>query len=143
MTEGNKICNKNHVLSWCFHWVQDYDTPHVMPNAYCSYSMIYFKYPKLISHHKREKHWVDNTNNQCHDPIALSVVWRIKWWPTRQFMLLLEMTELKAASSRAQSRKKAEHQASVKFPCAPVFYYTESYRFTIQVANRRKVGKAK
>ncbi len=50
--------------------------------------------------------WVNDTNNCRHDPIALSAVWRTKWWPNRQFTFLLEVAEANAANSRARARKE-------------------------------------
>mmetsp|Transcript_11947 Transcript_11947/g.25230 ORF Transcript_11947/g.25230 Transcript_11947/m.25230 type:complete len:88 (-) Transcript_11947:14-277(-) len=50
-------------------------------NADGSRSRIHFKYPEPISCHNQAKHWVDDTNIRQHDPIAISDVWRTKWWP--------------------------------------------------------------
>ena len=91
--------------------VEDHETLRSVTNADGSHSTIRFKYPEPISHHNRAKHWVDDTNNRRHDPIALSAVWRTKWWPTRQFTFLLEVAEANAANARSQARKqKAEPQ---------------------------------
>ncbi len=35
---------------------------------------INFKYPKPISRHNQAKHWVDDTNNQQHDPNVLTTI---------------------------------------------------------------------
>jgi hypothetical protein len=40
-----------------------------------------FKYAKLFSRHNHAKHWVDNVNNCCHDPMGLEKVWQTKRWP--------------------------------------------------------------
>ncbi len=60
------------------------------------------------SHCKHAKQWVDNTNNWCHDLIALSAVWRTKWWHTRQFIFLLDIAEANAAYLRGDTRNKKE-----------------------------------
>ena len=39
-----------------------------------------FKYAEPFSHHNRAKHWVDEVNNCCQDPIGLEEVWAAKWW---------------------------------------------------------------
>jgi len=91
--------------------VDDHNTFRDTTNADGSRSRIQFKYPGPISRHNRAKHWVDDSNNRRHDPIALSDVWRTKWWPNRQFTFLLEVAEANAANARARARKeKAEPQ---------------------------------
>ncbi len=39
-----------------------------------------FKYTEPFSRYSRAKHWVDDVNNRCHDPIGLEEVWGTKWW---------------------------------------------------------------
>ncbi len=91
--------------------VDDHNTFCNTTNADGSRSMIQFKYPEPISCHNRAKHWVDGSNNCQYDPIALSDVWRTKWWPNRQFTFLLEVAKANAANAKAQARKeKAEPQ---------------------------------
>ncbi|KAL7462772.1 hypothetical protein ACHAXS_004154 [Conticribra weissflogii] len=86
--------------------VEDHETSRDVTNADGSRSLVRFKYPEPISRHNRAKHWVDDTNNRRHDPIALSAVWRTKWWPNRQFTFLLEVAKANAANSRARARKE-------------------------------------
>ncbi len=57
------------------------------------------KYQDPILYHKQAKHWVDNTNSFWHDPVAISAVWRTKWWPTRQFTFHMEVAKENAADS--------------------------------------------
>jgi len=58
-----------------------------------------------MSRHNHSKHWVDDVNNQRHDPIGLEEVWATKWWPTRQFTFLCSVAEVNAVNSRARGRK--------------------------------------
>ena len=53
------------------------------------------------------KHWVDNVNSCCHDPIGLEEVWQTKWWPTRQFTSIHSVAEVNAVQSWAQAWHKA------------------------------------
>ncbi len=58
--------------------LDDHDTFRDTTNADGSRLRIQFKYPEPISCHNQPKHWVDDSNNCRHDPIALSDVWRTK-----------------------------------------------------------------
>jgi hypothetical protein len=42
-----------------------------------------FKYLEPFSRYSQGKHWVDDVNNCCHDPIGLEEIWQTKWWPQR------------------------------------------------------------
>ncbi len=84
--------------------VENHETLRYVTNACGSHSTMRLKYPEPISHHNQAKHWVHDTNNWQHDPIALSVVWRTKWWPTRQFTFLLEVAEANIANARSPAR---------------------------------------
>ena len=60
-----------------------------------------FNYPEFLSRHNHSKHWVDDINNRCHDPIGLEQVWHTKWWPTRQFTFICSVAEANAVNCRA------------------------------------------
>ncbi len=64
-----------------------------------------FNYVELMSHHNCNKHWVDDVNNRCHDPIGLEDVSATKWWPTRQFTFICSVAEVNAVNSQAQGMK--------------------------------------
>jgi hypothetical protein len=65
-----------------------------------------FKYAKYLSRHNRSKHWVDNVNNRCHNPIGLEDVWATKWWPNRQFTFILSVVEANAVQARGRGKKE-------------------------------------
>ncbi len=65
-----------------------------------------FNYVELMSLHNCSKHWVDDINNRCHDPISLEDVWTTKWWPTRQFTFICSVTEVNAVNLRDQGKKE-------------------------------------
>ncbi len=72
---------KNYVIkiTSCYgvlNWMDNHEIKKYVTNMDDSYSPIRFKYSELISHHNQAKNWVDDTNNQSLDPIALSVIWR-------------------------------------------------------------------
>ncbi len=52
--------------------MNDQKTLQSVTNKGGSCSMIRFKHPEPISYHNQAKYWVDETNNQWHDPITLS-----------------------------------------------------------------------
>ena len=60
-----------------------------------------FNYPEFLSRHNHSKHWVDDINNRCHDPIGLEQVWHTKWWPTRQFTFICSIAEANAVNCQA------------------------------------------
>ncbi len=86
--------------------VDDHDTFCDITNADGSRLRIQFKYPEPILLDNRDRHCVDFPNNCRHHPIALSDVWRTKWWPNRQFTFLLEVAEANEANERAHARKQ-------------------------------------
>ncbi len=65
-----------------------------------------FKYAEPLSHHNRAKHWVDDVNNCRHAPIGLEEMWRMKWWPNRQFTFLLLVAEVNCVQAWARARNK-------------------------------------
>ena len=68
-----------------------------------------------MSRHNKAKHWVDDVNNQRHDPNGLEDVWATKWWPNRQFTFLCSVAEVNAIQSRARARKlPAESQTEFR-----------------------------
>ncbi len=81
--------------------VKDHVTFCIVTDADGSGLLIQFIYPEPISFHNQEKHWMDNSTNQQHYPIALSDSWRTKWLPNSQFIFLLEGAEANAANARA------------------------------------------
>ena len=66
-----------------------------------------FKYLEPFSRYSRAKHWVDDVNNRCHDPIGLEEVWQTKWWPMRQFTFICLGEEVNAVHSLARGKCKA------------------------------------
>jgi hypothetical protein len=52
------------------------------------------------------KHWVDDVNNRCHDPIGLETTWKTKWWPNRQITFLMLIAEVNAGQAHACARDK-------------------------------------
>ncbi len=96
---------------WVLTRVEDHVTFCDVANADGSRLWIHFKYPEPTSCHNQANHWFDDSNNQQHDPIALSDVWRTKWWPNCQFTFLLEVAKANAENARACAKLvKAEPQ---------------------------------
>ena len=65
-----------------------------------------FKYSEPFSRYSQGKHWVDDHNNCCHDPIGLEEVWHTKWWPMRQFTFICAVAEVNAVQSRARGKRE-------------------------------------
>ena len=65
-----------------------------------------FNYSEPLSRHNHSKHWVDDINNRCHDPIGLEQVWHTKWWPTRQFTFICPVAEANAVMCQARATKE-------------------------------------
>ncbi len=63
-----------------------------------------FRYPEPFSRHNKGKHWVDDVNNCCHDPIGLENTWKTKWWPNRQFIFLMLIAEVNAGQAWARAK---------------------------------------
>ncbi len=59
-----------------------------------------FNYTEPFSRYTHAKHWVDDHNNQWHDPIGLEEVWATKWWPMRQFTFICRLAEVNACYSQ-------------------------------------------
>ena len=64
---------------------------------------ISLNYPEFLSGHNHSKHWVDDINNRCHDPIGLEHVWHTKWWPTHQFTFICSIAEANAVNCQARA----------------------------------------
>ncbi len=62
-------------------------------------------YIQPMSHHNSAKHWVDEVNSHCCDPIDLGNVWATKWWPKWQFRILLSVVEVNTVKLQAHARK--------------------------------------
>jgi hypothetical protein len=62
------------------------------------------RYAEPFRRHNKGKHWVDNVNNCCHDPVGLETMWKTKWWPNRQFTFLTSIAEVNARQARARAR---------------------------------------
>ncbi len=68
------------------------------------------KYTEPLSCHNRAKHWVDDVNNCCHNPIGLESAWATKWWPNQQFTFILSVVEANAAQAWVRAKKEAAMQ---------------------------------
>ena len=66
-----------------------------------------FKYTEPLSRHNRAKHWVDDINNRCHDPIGLESAWATHWWPNQQFTFILSVVEANAVQAWVRAKKEA------------------------------------
>ena len=53
--------------------------------------------------YSQAKHWVDDVNNCCHNPIGLEEVWQMKWRPTCQFTFICSVAEVNEVKSRARA----------------------------------------
>ncbi len=94
--------------------VDDHDTFLDVANTDGSRSLIKVKYPEPIWCHNQAKHWVDYSNSQWHDPIALSDVWRTNQWPNLQLTFLLEVAKANVGNARACAQKvKTEPQLEI------------------------------
>ena len=75
-----------------------------------------FNYPEFLSRHNHSKHWVDDINNRCHDPIGLEQVWHTKWWPTRQFTFICSVAEANAVNCQGQGTSPLQPTAYAETP---------------------------
>ena len=67
----------------------------------------FFNCTELFSRYCCTKHWVDDHNNQRHDPIGLEEVWTMKWWHMQQFTFICRVVEVNACYSQARGRREA------------------------------------